>query len=236
MSFNPLEIYPKNNTNAIFYNCADIALESDTRPRPASSPKNSTAPRNTTRTPQAVGADPRDPRCTSPSLWEATAVTTSSVGIVNHHIWYDAIRQRVRWDRSGALWNSTDNELSLITNYSDLNAGPPEYVIYPRQNQCAIYGADAFYAWQYGSQMAMRWVCARLFSIYLSICFSITFIFVYIRLDLSLLFISLFPQSLSLFSSRYSPLCTDWSDEELYSRFGDGCVVAESLQRIRMAE
>lgn len=169
VSFNPLEVYPSNNTDAIFYNCADIQIVSQQGNHTAAPAAN--APTATAQSPKAhatanatraAQSSPQvaalsNPACTSPPRWVATAETNSSVGKVSHQIYYDATRQLVRWERTGNLWNSTENSIVLITNYSDLSAGPPEYVIYPLEKKCLTYGADAFYPWQYGAQSGMQW-------------------------------------------------------------------------------
>lgn len=66
---------------------------------------------------------------------------------------YDGVQQLVRWDRRGALVNSTADYISTITNYTDVRKyGIPEFVIHPEQKKCDIYGADAFYPWSFGGR------------------------------------------------------------------------------------
>jgi hypothetical protein len=64
---------------------------------------------------------------------------------------YDGVQKLVRWDRRGAIVNSTDDYIVTITNYSDVRKfGIPEFVVHPEQKKCDIYGGDAFYPWSYG--------------------------------------------------------------------------------------
>ncbi len=100
-------------------------------------------------------------------------MSSTPLGEVTHEIWYDQVTaarqppsaaltqcsvargpqdlQMVRWDRDGYLESPSErSRLILITNYTDLAAGPPEYVYYPQQNKCLVYGADAFYPWCFG--------------------------------------------------------------------------------------
>jgi hypothetical protein len=144
VSFNELEIYPKNNTDAIFYNCADVKVVEAESSSEVSNPVDKSL---------KPGQFYDHVSCVSPSRWEAVGRSITPNGIINHHIYYDAVDQLVRWDRWGALTNATFDHVVLITNYTDLAHGPPEYVAFMTTNSCEIYGADAFYPWSYGNGM-----------------------------------------------------------------------------------
>ncbi len=148
ISNNPLEVDPANNTAAIFYNCADIKItdaDEDVSPVPAHALL-SAAPAAA-----AAAAPPASFSCAPPPLFHAYGETVSRAGKVLHEIWYDGVQQLVRWDRKGAIVNGTQDAVITITNYSDVRKyGIPEFVIFPEQNKCDIYGGDAFYPWSYG--------------------------------------------------------------------------------------
>jgi hypothetical protein len=112
VSFNPDEVYPANNTNAVFYNCADIAIQ-----EPSATPRKKLAAaqrrRPATQVHRAPKIPPPDDSCCAPSQFHALATTNN----LQFEIYYDGTRQLVRIDRSlsGEILYST------ITNYSDPN-------------------------------------------------------------------------------------------------------------------
>jgi hypothetical protein len=154
VSNNPLEIDPANNTAAIFYNCADIKITADEGE--VSPFIDGLPPALATAATKSFQFDRRssldgDFTCASTPLFHAFGETISRAGKVTHEIWYDGVRQLVRWDRRGSIVNGTADAISTITNYSDVRKfGVPEFVIHPEHSKCDIYGADAFYPWTYG--------------------------------------------------------------------------------------
>ena len=148
ISNNADEVDPKDNTNAIFYNCADIEVTV-----PSNSLSLSPLP-----LPLPNKESRQDVSCCAPGQWQGNAVSFNKLGRTSHTIYYDATNRRVRWDRVGALENENENRsLTTITFYTP---EPPyyEYLIDYDQQTCAIYGADRFYAWCYGSSREMEYV------------------------------------------------------------------------------
>ena len=150
ISHNPLEIDPKNNTDAIFYNCADIAItvppmhdvstaEHLTEPA-ASRVLSSLEPS----APPLAQLSSTNTSCSTPDRWHASLVEVNQWGAVNHTIWWDAIQRLTRWDKSGALDASGSSDLSLVNDYNQ----PLEYVNFLSLGQCHIYGNDAWYFWE----------------------------------------------------------------------------------------
>ena len=95
VSHNTGEIDPANNTESIFYNCADIrivanpALDDEALDSETSSPV------------KAVESTTKDdaPTCPTPEQWEATALETTTRGLVHHRIFYDGKQQAIRWGK-----------------------------------------------------------------------------------------------------------------------------------------
>jgi hypothetical protein len=144
VSHNPLEIDPKNNTDSIFYNCADIELTA--------------APHAAGSLPSSLGISPKAARaqppagtdgytCRTPDRFQASLLETNAWGVVEHSLWWDSLSQLTRWDKNGSLDGSgRASTLSLINDY----AKPLEYVNFISRGHCHIYGNDKFYPWAYG--------------------------------------------------------------------------------------
>ena len=153
ISNNPDEIDPSNNTQAIFYNCADIRILSSS----ASSPPRLSKPFAKRETPSAAQVSESGKAagnafscCTAPQ-WEGWAFGYSPLGLVQHHIYYDAVNKLVRWEQFGALESPALLQRITIANYTLSKAGYyAEYVVYPQELKCELYGADTFYPWCYG--------------------------------------------------------------------------------------
>eukprot|EP01121_Diplochlamys_sp_Union-15-3_P010128 TRINITY_DN2816_c0_g1_i5.p1 TRINITY_DN2816_c0_g1~~TRINITY_DN2816_c0_g1_i5.p1 ORF type:complete len:210 (-),score=26.97 TRINITY_DN2816_c0_g1_i5:39-668(-) len=88
-----------------------------------------------------------DTGCCSPAQWESLATQVNSVGLVYHRIHYDSKNLLVRWDRLGELESTGEfQELHTYTNYNTLR----EYLYYPKNDTCFIYGPDHFNPWCFG--------------------------------------------------------------------------------------
>jgi len=150
ISNNPLEIYPSNNTRAIFYNCVDISIVAAA----------SNDERNSIENVVVSPASGANISCCSPPQWHATGTETNDLGTITHSIWYDEKIQMVRWDRTGNLETANRVEyLQIITNYTmDTQGNINEYLIYPYRYKCEVYGADAFYPWCYGEVAGQNFV------------------------------------------------------------------------------
>jgi len=144
VSYNKLEIDPANNTDAIFYNCADVELVSSGEHSQQISPAIE-SPVDVEQSPKSVVAPYT---CTTPPVWSLICAESTSLGIVTHRIWWDSVRKFTRWDLEGNLWNEKMDTVILINNYTD---PPVEYVNFITSlKKCHQYGNDEFYPWSYG--------------------------------------------------------------------------------------
>ena len=139
VSHNKDEVDPKNNTEAIFYNCADIevlaAAQEESEPRTAG-----TADATKAKTTES---------CSLPDQFTLRAHETNALGVVVHSVYWDGKAQKTRWDRSGRFFGDpSERTLSCISDY----AKHIEYLFYPEKDQCLLYGPDQYYAWAYGPQ------------------------------------------------------------------------------------
>eukprot|EP01061_Rhynchopus_euleeides_P013480 TRINITY_DN2353_c0_g1_i1.p1 TRINITY_DN2353_c0_g1~~TRINITY_DN2353_c0_g1_i1.p1 ORF type:complete len:347 (+),score=92.44 TRINITY_DN2353_c0_g1_i1:50-1090(+) len=131
ISYNKYEVYPANNTDAVFYQCSDIVVEAN----------NGTEDRT-----HSVQEAPalKAAACTTPDRWTATSESDRQ----HTKIWYDATAPIVRWDRTD---RATGVTTSYVTNYTLTSDGFVEYAIQADTKTCVTHGADLFYAWQYNS-------------------------------------------------------------------------------------
>jgi hypothetical protein len=144
VSYNKMEIDPPNNTDAIFYNCADVQIVSSSLPLQTPPPAPLAQP--------AVGnnsANVKDGSCSTPPVWSMVCAEATPLGFVSHRIWWNSVKQLTRWDQSGNLWSATTQDtLVAINNYT----APLEYVNFITSlKKCFIYGNDALYPWSYGA-------------------------------------------------------------------------------------
>jgi hypothetical protein len=148
VSNNPLEVDPPSNTDAVFWTCADIAIvPAAAAPRVAALPPNpAVAP-----TPGSAGGAPS---CSTPASWTANFTESNAWGFVQHTVWWDAARQRTRWDKAGSLDASGPSEVSLVNDYASAK-GPVEWVNFVSRGQCLTYGPDAYFPWAYGPALSM---------------------------------------------------------------------------------
>lgn len=142
VSYNKLEVDPVTNTDAIFYNCADIAIVAGvSAPAPAAAPVAAAI----------AAASPYN--CTTPKAWAANFTESNAWGFVQHSVWWDSGALATRWDKTGNLDASGPSSLSLINDYTK----PVEWVYFVSQDVCEMYGNDAFYPWAYGSLLNMAY-------------------------------------------------------------------------------
>lgn len=81
----------------------------------------------------------------------------NSLGSVQHTISYDAVKNWVRWDRSGNVERQGVQETIITwTDYNKL----VEYVYWVEENVCEPYGPDAFYEWCYGEKVSQTYTGA----------------------------------------------------------------------------
>lgn len=128
-SNNPFEIYPADNTDAIFYNCADIKIIANTAiPNRFLAP----TPVADTQSPSTPVVDTAATSCTIPPSVELLGTEINFyLGPIQHHVYYDATKRLLRWDKFGRI-EPTDTEpisLTYLTNYTLPNGPFPAYVI-----------------------------------------------------------------------------------------------------------
>ena len=183
VSFNPLEIDPPTNADAVFFNCADIAITAAvpaTAPAavpaaapaavpaavpaaiPAAAPAAVpaaipvAAPASTSEAVRAAavwGADAAY-SCSTPPSWTANFTESNDFGFVQHTIFWDAPSNMTRWDQAGNLDASGPSQLILINNYTT----PVEWVNFVAPaNKCLAYGNDAFYPFSFGAVTNMTY-------------------------------------------------------------------------------
>eukprot|EP01060_Flectonema_neradi_P035083 TRINITY_DN633_c1_g2_i1.p1 TRINITY_DN633_c1_g2~~TRINITY_DN633_c1_g2_i1.p1 ORF type:complete len:349 (+),score=55.31 TRINITY_DN633_c1_g2_i1:76-1122(+) len=131
ISYNKFEVYPKNNTDAVFYQCSDIEIVPSTL-------------KAIDEEPTTIQVAEKASSCTTPKRWTAT----STSNLQHTKIYYDATGPIVRWDRTVLATGITT---SYITNYTLTSEGIIEYGIQEDTKSCITYGADKFYPWAYGS-------------------------------------------------------------------------------------
>jgi hypothetical protein len=150
VSYNADEIYPSNNTDGVFYNCADIAIQTSSTARAPAALSSTAIP-----TPPPASSMADQFSCCAPKQFAAFAVSTGRDPTQDRaqRIYYDAVNRAVRWDR---LYLQPSRSYSTISIYSDSSL--PEYVFSPESRTCEVYGADAFYPWCFGSVSGMAWV------------------------------------------------------------------------------
>lgn len=137
VSYNQMEIDPANNTDAIFYNCADVQI--------VAAPKTDIAPKMPLAKPTLMD----NTSCVTPPVWSTVCAEATPLGFITHRIWWDSVNLFTRWDQSGHLWTADAIDTVIaINNYS----APLEYVNFVTSlNKCYIYGNDYFYPWSYGA-------------------------------------------------------------------------------------
>jgi len=144
VSYNKMEVDPANNTDAIFYNCADVQIL-------ASSVPSETLPEVV----ESVVVQEKDLTCTTPPVWSMVCAEATPLGFISHRIWWDSVKQFTRWDQFGNLWASdVVDTIVAINNYT----APLEYVNFVTSlKKCFIYGNDAFYPWSYGASNGQKY-------------------------------------------------------------------------------
>lgn len=135
ISNNPDEIYPANNTAAIFWQCSDIAITSNNGNKEPSKPiekKNR----------QLVASK----GCCAPFQFQAKGTETINGTVrTTFNVYWDGIRSLTRWDKCDV---ASGKCTSLYNNYTNGN----EYVYSSSTSTCDLFGNDAFYGWCYGAR------------------------------------------------------------------------------------
>jgi hypothetical protein len=151
-SYNNKEIDPSANTDAVFFNAADVVLI----PTPASAKAGDEATvsvtKDTTKDTAAAAAAVPNFDCVTPPSWKGMAIETTQYGVVEHSIQWDHAHNRSRWARAITHRDGSTEAYVVINDY---NKGI-EYVINPNVPSCDLYGCDLMYPWGFGSQYNMR--------------------------------------------------------------------------------
>ncbi len=165
VSNNVDEIDPPNNTQAIFYQCVDIAISSSDTSEAKPVAAASLSGRTSRRVSRRVSAAAKG--CCAPTQFQCTGVEHTASGVtIQHTLYWDAINLLVRWDKLGSVRTllsltsfvcrrlsdphlQDGSYLSLYNNYTSNN----EYVWDRTANKCSLYGSDAFYYWCFGSRV-----------------------------------------------------------------------------------
>ncbi len=132
ISNNPDEIYPSNNTAAVFWQCADIAIV-------GSAVDVAKKQQMRKKTERRVRGDAKG--CCVPPQFQISGREENAAGITNHQMYWDQTNGLVRWDKVLGQRN-----LTLWNNYTTNS----EYVF--DGQTCSLYGSDAFYGWCFGSR------------------------------------------------------------------------------------
>jgi hypothetical protein len=137
VSYNPGEVDPANNTDAIFYNCVDIKIARNPHKRQlqkslqksvVSSPSKLLAPAP----------------CRPPAEWTAEGREHFVDGsVTTHQIYWNRNTNLTRWDKV----STKDGSLQLYNNYSS----GAEYLYDPIADSCLLYGSDPIYDWVFGA-------------------------------------------------------------------------------------
>ena len=170
VSHNPDEIDPANNTEAIFYTCADVEVvplssvpssvsAKTTDARQSSSQEDAATVDETTATVTATAAI--DVECEVPKRWRALGVETiighPASAHVNHEIYFDSDAGWIRWQR----WNKQAGlNITDLWNLTYAAAGyTPQYILGMKgPGSCSLYGGDKFFPWAYGAKNGMEYL------------------------------------------------------------------------------
>ena len=145
ISYNVDEVDPPTNTDAIFYNCADVVIVAAADAAVVDSP----ARPNTTTT--ETTTDATSFSCSTPAQWSAQGIETLANGqFLNHHIVVDAVHQQMYYSREQSMSSSaTSSSFPIVTTISNYTSGR-EYVLTENGKKCAIYGPDKWYPLNFG--------------------------------------------------------------------------------------
>uniref|UniRef100_A0A0G4GIE3 Chitin-binding type-4 domain-containing protein n=1 Tax=Chromera velia CCMP2878 TaxID=1169474 RepID=A0A0G4GIE3_9ALVE len=168
VSYNPLEVDPEDNTDAIFYNCADIRIVKELeRPSKLRGPRqeSETAEAGTeeresqtlTLPSLSLQDEPIDPIiysrvCTSPPVFSLNCTERNTLGEVTHQIYWDEKALKTRWDKQGAISTTAGTEsISLINDYTK----PIEYVNLLKEGVCEVSENNKYYPMKFGHTEGM---------------------------------------------------------------------------------
>jgi len=137
VSNNVGEIYPKNNTQAVFWNCVDIKITEQKK-------KNRELKKE-----EEKKVKKEDKGCCTPNQWQIKGLEKYINGdITQHTIYWNQDTNLTRWDRV-----SSAASLFIWNNYTS----GAEYLFDPIHNTCLLYGSDPIYPWCFGEKAYMTY-------------------------------------------------------------------------------
>jgi len=162
VSHAPTEVDPDNNTQAIFYNCADVRLVveaesvegSSAQVVPDFSPEKAKEKIVALEVSQNSAMD-----CAAPQRFAAVFEEYTTIGIVRHTVHWDAPNMRTRWQMHGHIHSSS--LIENMTTYNDFNLtrDPQTNEFQIREDGfCYRYGHGSFYHWEFGTTRHMRFL------------------------------------------------------------------------------
>ena len=160
ISYNVDEVDPPTNTDAIFYNCADVvivaaanaAVAGGTVDSPARSNNNNNNNNTDNNTDNNNNTDTTSFTCLTPTQWSAQGIETLANGqFLQHHIVVDAVNHQMYYSREQFMSSSSaaSSSFPIVTTISNYTSGR-EYVLTENGQKCAIYGPDKWYPLSFG--------------------------------------------------------------------------------------
>ena len=133
VSNNPDEIDPKDNTQAIFWQCSDLKVEK--------SPVSVVSARQVHVARKLRTIESSKAGCCAPAQFQMTGKQMSSSGADQDMAMYvDQTKKLTRWDKDG---------VQLYNNYTALK----EWIYHPVSDTCRLVGPDQFYGFCFGSHL-----------------------------------------------------------------------------------
>lgn len=140
VSNNPDEIDPPANVQAIFWQCADVAIVSGAPQQPPAASPLPQFPAAAIHRETAVLRAQSSSGCCAPTTFQMTGQEHNPTGTSSSYaVYWDAVNQRTRIDK-----NSTAGPPLTMWN---LYGAQKEYVLNHITGKCELYGPDAFYSW-----------------------------------------------------------------------------------------
>jgi hypothetical protein len=161
VSHNPDEVVPKNNTDAIFYSCADVKILKAGNYGKGSFQKavQQAVKAAETDAPKAAGKG-----CQTPPRFVAQGEETDFAGAVTmeHKIHYDTVYGMVKWERSNVKFGG-EYSMTDYWNLTDAGGYTPQYIVgLDGPETCSLYGGDKFFPWAYGAGVGQELIGEQL--------------------------------------------------------------------------
>uniref|UniRef100_A0A7S1QAY0 Uncharacterized protein n=1 Tax=Neobodo designis TaxID=312471 RepID=A0A7S1QAY0_NEODS len=174
VSHNVNEIDPSNNTEAIFYSCADVEVTNmngtvPTEQEAATAEDNARAMSaqafhilSQTKHSEARGVSIAAFNCDAPTAFIAEGETRVQGGmkpVLRHTIHYDTNAGWLRWNRNDTHLGGTFDMTDLWNLTLATGGYTPQFIIgLNGANTCSMYGGDKFFPWAFGPKNGMQHV------------------------------------------------------------------------------